>query len=335
MTPRLSVLLPVHDAVGTLAAALRSVRWQTFQDWEAVLVDDGSTDGSLELAHAAAREDPRLRVLPRPHQGLVPALQAGLAECRAPLVARMDADDLCRPDRFARQVECLDAHPQVAAVGSLVRVFPMATRTPGMARYEEWLNSLLSPEEIGRDLFVESPLVHPSVTFRRAAVEAVGGYRDSGGPEDYDLWLRMWERGARFAKVPEVLFFWRDHPGRVTRTDPRCHRDRFRDLKIETLFRGALSAGQEILVWGAGPNGKALCRDLAERGRPASAFVDSHPGRRGQRIAGLPVLGPDDLPPVGEATLLSTVGRPLARAEIRRHLEGLGWVEGRHFFCLA
>lgn len=335
MTPRLSVLIPVHDAVGTLAAALRTVRWQTFRDWEAVVVDDGSTDGSLELARSLAAEDPRFRVLSRPHQGLVPALRAGLAECRAALVARMDADDLSRPDRFARQVAWLEACPEVAAVGSLVRVFPMATRTPGMGRYEEWLNALVSSQDIARDLFVESPLVHPSVTFRRAAVEAAGGYRDSGGPEDYDLWLRMWERGAQFAKVPEVLFFWRDHPGRVTRTDPRCHRDRFRDLKIETLFRGVLVPGLPILVWGAGPNGKALCRDLAARGRPAGAFVDSHPGRRGQRIGGLPVLGPDDLPPVGEATLLSTVGRPLARAEIRRHLQGLGWVEGRDFFCLA
>lgn len=335
MTPRLSVLIPVRDAVGTLASALGTVRWQTFRDWEALVVDDGSTDGSLALARALAAEDPRFRVLPRPHQGLVAALRAGLAECRAPLVARMDADDLCRPDRFARQVALLEGRPDLAAVGSLVRVFPIATRTAGMARYEQWLNTLVDPGEIARDLFVESPLVHPSVTFRREAVEAAGGYRDSGGPEDYDLWLRMWERGARFGKVPEVLFFWRDHPGRVTRTDPRCHRDRFRDLKLDTLLRKVLTAGGPVLVWGAGPNGKALARDLADRGRPASAFVDSHPGRRGQRIAGLPVLGPDDLPEPGEATLLSTVGRPLARAEIRGHLAARGWEEGRHFLCLA
>lgn len=335
MSPRLSVLIPVHDAAGTLEAALRTVRWQTWTDWEAVVVDDGSTDGSLELSRRLAAEDARIRVLARPHEGLVPALQAGLAECRGDLVARMDADDLCRPDRFARQVALLDSRPDLSAVGSLVRVFPLATRTAGMARYEGWLNSLVDPGEIARDLFVESPLVHPSVTFRLAAVIEAGGYRDSGGPEDYDLWLRMWERGALFGKVPEVLFFWRDHPGRVTRTDPRCHRDRFRDLKIGALLRTALGGGRDLLLWGAGPNGKALAREFAERGRPARAFVDSHPGRRGQRIGGLPVLGPDELPPAGEALLLSTVGRPSARAEIRAWLQGRGWREGSHFLCLG
>lgn len=92
MTLRLSVLLPVRDAAGTLESALRTVRWQTWTEWEAVVVDDGSTDGSLEIARAQAARDSRIRVLEREHEGLVAALRVGLAECRAPLVARMDAD---------------------------------------------------------------------------------------------------------------------------------------------------------------------------------------------------------------------------------------------------
>lgn len=335
MIPRVSVLLPVHDAAATLGAALRSVEWQTLAEWEAVVVDDGSSDGSLDLARDRAAADRRIRVLERPHRGLVAALQEGLAECRAPLVARMDADDLCRPDRLARQLEFLDRHPGLDVVGSGVRVFPVATRTEGMARYESWLNSLWEAGEIERDLFVESPLVHPSVVFRKAAVQAAGGYRESRGPEDYDLWLRLWERGARFGKVREVLLFWRDAPDRVTRTDPRCHRDRFRELKVEALLRTRLASGRPVLLWGAGPNGKGFARDLAERGRPAAAFVDSHPGRRGQRILGIPVLGPDQLPSPGEGFLLSTVGRPDSRAEIRLHLEERSWREGRDFLCVA
>ena len=335
MTPRVSVLIPVYNAVGTLGAALRSVEWQTLEDWEALVADDGSTDGSLELARARAAADPRIRVLALPHRGLVPALQEGLRACRAPLVARMDADDLSRPDRLLRQVAYLERHPGVDVVGSRVRIFPVATCTEGMARYETWLNSLVEPEELTRDLFVESPLVHPSVVVRRSALLAAGGYREARGPEDYDLWLRMWERGARFGKVPEVLLFWRDTPTRVTRTDPRCHRDRFRDLKVEALLRTHLESGRPVLVWGAGRPGKDLARDLGARGVPLAGFVDSHPGRRGQRIAGLPVLGPDQVPGPGEAFLLSTVGRPASRAEIRLHLQARGWREGRDFLCLA
>ncbi len=335
MIPRVSVLVPVWNAATTVLAALRTVAWQTLQDWEAVVVDDGSTDGSLELVRSLAARDPRIRLLVRPHRGLVAALQDGLAECRAPLVARMDADDLSRPDRLQRQVDYLDRHGGIAAVGSRVRIFPVATCTAGMARYQDWLNSLADPQDLERDLFVESPLVHPSVTFRRAEVLAAGGYREGRGPEDYDLWLRLWERGGRFGKVPQTLLFWRDAPGRVTRTDPRCHRDRFRELKVEALLRTRLSSQRALFLWGAGPNGKGFARDLAARGRPPHAFIDSHPGRRGQRIVGVPVLGPEQLPDPGEVILLSTVGHPRSRAEIRLFLESRGWREGRDYLCVA
>ncbi len=335
MTPRVSVLLPVFNGAETLPAALRSIAWQTWREWELVLVDDGSSDQSLALARAAAARDPRIRVLPRAHEGLVASLQAGLVECRGELVARMDADDIAHPDRLARQVLFLETHPDIAVVGSRVRIFPARTRTAGMARYESWLNSLVEPETMERDLLVESPLVHPSVVFRRATIQAVGGYRDSRGPEDYDLWLRLHEGGARFGKVPEVLLFWRDAPLRVTRTDPRCGRDRFREVKLDFLLRTRLAGIQPFMLWGAGPNGKALARELAARGRTARAFIDSHPARRGQKISGLPVLGPEQAPPPGQFLLLSTVGHPQARAQIRALLAERGHREGRDFVCLA
>ncbi len=329
------MVIPVWNAATTVLAALRTVRWQTLEDWEAVVVDDGSTDGSLELLRALAAKEARIRLLARPHRGLVAALQEGLLESRAPLVARMDADDLCRPDRLQRQADFLDRHPGIAVVGSGVRIFPVATCTAGMARYQTWLNSLWASEDLERDLFVESPLVHPSVSFRRAEILAAGGYRESRGPEDYDLWLRLWERGGRFGKVPQTLLFWRDTPSRVTRTDPRCHRDRFRELKVEALLRTRLATAQTLLLWGAGLNGKGFARDLAARGMAIEAFVDSHPAAGDSGSPDLPVLGPDQLPAPGGAFLLSTVGHPQSRAEIRMHLETRGWREGRDFLCVA
>jgi len=335
LTPRVSVLLPVFNGAETLAAALRSIVWQTLSEWELVLVDDGSLDESLALARSAAARDPRIRVLAQPHQGLVASLQAGLAQCRGDLVARMDADDISHPDRLARQVLFLEGHPEIAVVGSRVRIFPVRTRTEGMARYESWLNSLVDPDAMERDLLVESPLVHPSVVFRRSTIQAAGGYRESRGPEDYDLWLRLHERGVRFGKVPEVLLFWRDAPLRVTRTDPRCGRERFREMKLDFLLRTRLAGVDPFMLWGAGPNGKALARELKARGRPARAFIDSHPARRGQEIAGLLVLGPEQVPPPGQFLLLSTVGHARARAQIRAHLQERGHREGQDFLCLA
>ena len=101
-----------------------------------------------------------------------------------------------------------------------------------MAAYEAWQNGLTDHDSILRDLYVESPFAHPSVVYRREPVERAGGYRALGWPEDYDLWLRLAAAGARFARLPEVLLYWRDRPERFTRTDPACTLEAFRACRI-------------------------------------------------------------------------------------------------------
>ena len=142
--PKVSILLPVHDAESTLRDCLRSLQRQNFQDWESVLVDDGSRDASLAIVRDAARRDPRLRVSATPHRGLVAALNTGIVECRGRFVARMDADDLMHSRRLADQVECLEAHPAWAGLGCHVRTFPRDGLGPGNRAYESWVNSIRS-----------------------------------------------------------------------------------------------------------------------------------------------------------------------------------------------
>ncbi|MFQ5845693.1 MAG: glycosyltransferase family 2 protein, partial [Planctomycetota bacterium] len=215
--PRVSVLVPVRDAGSYLDPALRSIRAQRLRDFDVVCVDDGSVDGSAERLDAWARADSRFRVLHRPPRGIVAALNCGLEAARADLVARFDADDIMHPDRLAAQIAFLDGSPEVDVVGSRVRHFPQPRVREGNRAYERWLNGLLTHDEIARDIFVESPLASPSVTVRRRLFDRVGAWRDPGWAEDYDLWLRAWLGGCRFAKLARTLHFWRDHPGRLTR----------------------------------------------------------------------------------------------------------------------
>lgn len=334
-TPAVSVLLPAYNAAAHLPEALASVQGQDLADWELVAVDDGSTDATGAILEEAARADARVRVLRRPHQGLVPALNAGLAGCRAPLVARMDADDRMHPSRLRRQVEWLRAHPDVDVLGCLVECFPQDEIREGLARYQEWLNSLVTPEEISRDLFVESPFAHPSVLFRKEAVVRVGGYQDHGWAEDYDLWIRLHQAGARFAKVPEVLHYWRDRPDRLTRTGAEYSLRNFRRLKIHYLKQGPLAGHSPVLIWGAGRGGKAWGAALEAAGVSVAGFVDIDPKKIGRTRRGRPVIGPHELPPASTLPLLVTVGVKGARELIRAHLTQHGYVETRHFICVA
>ncbi|MFM7100208.1 MAG: glycosyltransferase family 2 protein, partial [Verrucomicrobiota bacterium] len=156
--PRVSILLPVRNGMATLARALDSLRGQTLPDWELVAVDDGSADGTGEFLQAAARRDPRIRVFSRPAQGLVPALNAGLAVARAPAVARMDADDEMLPTRLERQADWLERHPDVGLVSCRVEFGGDRASAAGYARHVDWLNAQLTPEEMALRRFVEAPV---------------------------------------------------------------------------------------------------------------------------------------------------------------------------------
>ncbi|HEU4752124.1 MAG TPA: glycosyltransferase [Armatimonadota bacterium] len=333
--PALSVLIPVRNAALTVDEALASIAAQTFTDWEALLVDDGSTDDSGQRLQAWARRDSRFRVLRGRGSGIVAALNQALAEARATVLARMDADDLSLPQRFALQMARLAAG-DVSAVGCRVRFFPDHRVADGARRYESWLNSLLTPEEHDRDLFVECPLAHPSMLLRAAAVREVGGYQAHGWPEDYDLLFRLWMAGHRLAKCPQELLLWREGEGRTSRTHPDYTPEAFYRCKAHYLARTHLRDGVPAVVFGAGPVGKAIARAVLTEGARLLAFVDVDPRRIGQRIHGAPVLDQQTgFRLRGQAFGLAAMGRPEARAELRDALLRAGWKEKTEFRCVS
>lgn len=335
------MLLPCRDAEDHLPACIASLEGQTLDDLEIVAVEDGSRDGTGDLLASWARRDGRVRVLSG-GEGLVPSLQAAAEAARAPLLARMDADDVALPERLERQADALDARPGLAACGTGVRYVPRSRAGEGYRRYERWLNGLREPEDLRRALFVECPVAHPTLMIRRSAYRALGGYRDAGWPEDYDLLLRLHRAGMEAANLPAVLLLWRLHDRNRSRSHPAYAPGAFRRCKVHHLLEGALPPDRPLVLWGAGRRGKPLGRALAEAGRTLRAWVDLDPGKVGQEIHGAPVLDPDgfhDAWPApgedGDVYVLGAVGAPGARAEIRSELTASGRVEIRDFRMVA
>ena len=292
---RVSILMPCRDAAEHIEAAIASVREQTFTDYEVVAVDDGSTDETYGHLYTWAQQDSRVRVLQTGGRGLVPALATGLSAARGELVARMDADDIAEPTRLEKQVARMDADAGLAACGTGVDYFPDEAVRNGARRYQAWINSLTGHEKITRDIFVECPIAHPTLMIRRHILLGVGGYRELGWPEDYDLILRVWAAGYRMTNIPETLLRWREYPDRASRTDERYADAEFRRLKIYFLQHTLLAGGRHAVVWGAGPIGKTFAREMAEAGTSIAAFVDLDPNKIGQEIHGAPVIPPDDV----------------------------------------
>jgi GT2 family glycosyltransferase len=353
----------VRDAASTLKETLESIRAQTCGDFRCLILDDGSTDASLEIAEATSRRDPRFICIRGARRGLVPTLNDGLSRTVAPFIARADADDILDPRRLELQLQFLERNPRVTVVSSRVRFFAddsaeqdgshhgigskrydngsgprgddRRSLSANLIAYESWLNSTLSSEEIARDLFVESPLPHPSVMMRTADLRAAGGYRDGAFPEDYDLWLRGWRAGWRFGKLPEVLMHLRDHPGRVTRRDSRYLPRAFLACKVEHLVSAWNLAGRDIVVWGAGRDGVRAARELQRRGVAIRFFVDISPNKVGRRLVKTVVRAPDALREKPGCPIVAAVGVKGARAKIRRFLTDLGYRESEELVCFG
>ncbi|MFQ5922795.1 MAG: glycosyltransferase [Anaerolineales bacterium] len=334
-----SVLMPCHNVQGTVDDAVRSILEQTLSSFELIAVDDGSTDSTPDRLRDWAARDRRVRVLSLPHGGIIEALNGGLVACKAGMIARMDADDRAYPERLAKQEHFLAEHPEIAVVGSYVEPFPGDQVREGFKQYVTWLNSLDTPELIARDIFVESPLAHPSTMIRADWLKRVGGYQEHGWPEDYDLWLRMHVAGARLGKVKEVLLEWREHPDRLTRTDGRYSVENFLRAKAHYLCQGPLADREAVVIWGAGQMGRRLSKHLERGGASLVAFVDIDPKKIGSTKRGLPILSAEDLPDMlkqyRDPVVLAAVGSRGARELIRERLDGMGLVETRDYWAVA
>jgi glycosyltransferase involved in cell wall biosynthesis len=331
--------MPCRNAASTLEDALRSIQSQSDPDYELVCVDDGSTDSTPGILLDWARKDTRIRILRQEAAGVIEAANRGLEACRGEIVLRMDADDLCHPERVKLQRAYLEENPEVAVVGCLVEGFPEAEVGEGFRLYYDWLNGLVDHESITREIFVESPMANPSTAFRSSWVRDIGGWRDQGWPEDYDLWLRLYLAGARFAKVPEVLLSWREHPDRLTHTDPRYSLENFLRAKAHYLAQGPARGRDAVFVWGAGMTGRRLSKHLVREGLPLAAFVEVDPKKIGRTRRGRPIIGQADLLREWEMyqhpLLLTAVRARSAAPLIQSALEGLSLVEGKDWWRAA
>jgi len=333
--PRAAVLLPARDAAGTVRAAAVSILRQTFRDLSLVAVDDGSRDGTLSILARLAEGDRRVLLVRGSGEGIAGALNRGLSRCDAEVVVRMDADDVAHPRRLEVQLAALAADPSLAAVGSRVRLFPRREVAGGMARYARWLNGLVTPDLVARDLLVEAPLVHPASAIRRRVLEEAGGWRDGDFPEDYDLWLRIAAAGQRLSNVPETLLDWRESQGRLTRTDGRYGLTRHLALKAAWLAGGPLADRREVALWGAGQTGRAFARALAVHGVSVVLFLEVDPKKIGRTVLSAPVLSYEAAERARGLPLLVAVGAPGARDLIRAELARRGFDEIRDYRCVA
>ncbi|HLL90903.1 MAG TPA: glycosyltransferase, partial [Tepidisphaeraceae bacterium] len=237
--PLVSVLMNVYNGERFVGAACRSVLGQTLGDLELIVVDDGSTDRTPAILAALAAEDPRVLIVTQPNAGITAALNAGLRRCRGEFVAKMDADDVSLPDRFAKQVAFLRDHPDVLVVGGAWEIIDERDRP---------ITTLRPPTD---DAAIQATLLrghaaltHSCAMIRRRALEQVGGYDESfkSNAEDLDLWLRLGEVG-KLHNLADVVLRYRIHAASVSETRRAEQREHARRAVERAWARRGITDG--------------------------------------------------------------------------------------------
>jgi glycosyltransferase involved in cell wall biosynthesis len=216
--PLLSVILPAYNAEAYLESAICSILGQSFENFELIVINDGSTDRTGQMLEAIG--DRRLRVINHERNaGLISGLNEGIDASTGKYIARMDADDICEPSRFLRQIEYLESHLEIGVLGTAIKMIDERDRPgptyimPAIPSDTQWAMPLICP------------LAHPSVMMRADIVRSLGGYSNTAlHAEDYDLWFRM-SRETQMANLTEPLICVRKHAASVTSSQRHAHLD--------------------------------------------------------------------------------------------------------------
>ena len=333
--PLISVVMPVRNASGTVKRALDSIFNQKLSHFELIVINDGSTDETSQILNGYT--DARLRVIHQAHQGIAKSLNKGIKAAKSGLIARMDSDDISSPDRLLMQYEYLQKHPSTGAVGTQVKFDGNIEKQRGYFLYCQWINTLISPHELYINRFVDAPLAHPTVLFRKEIIEKYGYYDESALPEDYELWLRWMEKGVRFAKVRKVLLTWRDSPERLSRVHSNYSQEAFYNIKtkylVSWIFRKFSAKLPEIWIWGWGKTVFKKSCYLQSHGLKICGYIDlanAPPTQQKRRV-----IHYLNIPSPGNCLILSYVADRAGKAKIYQFLLSRGYQPGVNFYMMA
>ncbi len=333
MGPAISVILPVYNAESTVGVAINSILNQTFGNFELLIINDGSTDQTEQVIRSFS--DARIRHFKTQNRGIARALNFGIKLSKAPLIARMDADDISYAHRLEKQINFLNGNTEIGVVSSLVDYKDDNLKQSGYSLYVSQINTLLDHDILYRRRFQESGIAHPSVMFRKRLIEQYGGYSEEALPEDYELWLRLMQNGIKIGKIKEPLMLWNDLPTRLSRNSSNYSDNQFYRLKALYFKSYCLKKyGQEmppLYIWGTGRLINKWSGFLSDLGFIIKGYIDV----KKQDKTHSKFLHYTEIPLNDNTIVLSFVRDRIGKKQIEQYLTEKGYIEGTNFFMFS
>jgi len=262
-----SILMPAKNAAEFLDECISSILNQTYEKWELCVVDDHSTDNTLEILNQFALNDSRIRVFTNKGTGIINALTLAFNRSQGEFISRMDADDLMANNKIELLRNALLKRPN-HIITNKVKYFSKTKLNEGYSNYEQWLNALVDQQNHYQEIYKECVIPSPSWMLERHILEGLGGFKSLDYPEDYDLCFKLYQQNVPVYGLRETLHFWRDYPDRTSRTNENYADNRFLELKVRYFIECDFKNDEELVLWGAGKKGKRIAQLLKDSNIP-------------------------------------------------------------------
>ena len=332
--PEISIILPFYNADKKLERAIKSIADQSYKDFECILINNNSTDKSEEIASDFCNNVRRFRLVHEQKQGVVHAHNHGLRIAKGRYIVRMDADDWSFPERLAKQITFLENNTEYDVVAGNADYVPHKAETSGFERYVNWSNSIMDFKDIYAKRFIESPIINPTVMWRKEVSDRYGSYIDGDFPEDYELWLRWLEEGVKFHKLSDTVLEWYDSENRLTRVDPKYSDEAFFKIKTKYLARWLKSHNPfypNVAIWGASKISRKRARLLENHGIIVTAYIDISEKRRLHEK----IIYYKDIPSPLKIFVLVYLKEETMRANTQRFLHEKEFIEGKSYLLVS
>ena len=316
----ISILIPFKNTEDFISECVVSILKQTYNNWEAIFINDNSDDKSLEIVDEFYKIDKRIRVFNNQGTGIITALQTAFSKSKGTYITRMDSDDIMTSNRLEVMVNSLEQHGRKHLAVGLVKYFRADGVSNGYARYERWINNLTKTGSNYSEIYKECVIPSPCWMLHRYDFMACEGFEPNRYPEDYDLTFRFYRANFKCIPCDKILLHWRDYSSRTSRTHEHYAINYFLDIKVHYFLELDYDSTRPLTIWGAGNKGKTVAKLLIEKEIPFYWICDNQK-KIGKDIYRQKLLNFDYLKQLNKPQSIVTVANELEQQDIRNYFE--------------
>jgi glycosyltransferase involved in cell wall biosynthesis len=330
----ISIVIPFKNTDLYITECVESILEQSYTNWEALFVDDGSTDKSYKIIEEFSKSDNRVKLFSNNGSGIIEALRTAYNQSSGEYITRMDSDDIMTANRLEIMLKSLEQFgKQHVAIGQ-VKYFRKGGVNDGFRKYEQWINRLTKTGSNYSEIYKECVIPSPCWMIHREDFDVAEGFESDRYPEDYDLTFRFYKHGFTCIPCDKVLLHWRDYSIRTSRTHEHYAQNYFLDIKVHYFLELEYDKSRPLAIWGAGTKGKNVAKLLLKH-NISFHWICDNPKKIGKHIYDQELLNFEYLKDLSNPQSIVTVANEKAQSDIKTYFkeQNMHPMKDYFFFC--